>query len=162
MPKLNAIKFAHDITNKRCVESLASNTIGSGHRFGPDQKGCPCESRASGANMPIKSRMLKLKKVSNMSRAIYTQLPKSACDFRLKMLLTSLKLSMAPVDVVCCLRPARKPSGLSIKLSASCALVTNIELKESRPHSMQCSIMLGKLRIVHMGMASSGGSCESP
>jgi hypothetical protein len=34
------------------------NSAGSGQRLGPDQKGWPCESKLSGANMPSKSRML--------------------------------------------------------------------------------------------------------
>lgn len=58
IPRLNAIKLPQDITNIRWVLSCGLNAIGSGHRFGPDQKGCPCESIESAGNNPIKSRIL--------------------------------------------------------------------------------------------------------
>jgi hypothetical protein len=44
---LNAIRFAHEVINNKWIGSSELKEIGSGHLFGPDQNGWPCESVAS-------------------------------------------------------------------------------------------------------------------
>jgi hypothetical protein len=41
MPRVKAIKFAHDSTKRTCRGSLGSNAIGDGALLGPDQNGLP-------------------------------------------------------------------------------------------------------------------------
>ena len=43
----------------------------------------------------------------------------------------------------------------------TCAVLTKEPAKTSRAHSMQCSMRFGKFLSVHIGIWSSGGSCES-
>jgi hypothetical protein len=53
-------------------------------------------------------------------------------------------------------------SGALANDAASRIGLPNSDSNCSRDHSMQCSSRCGKLRSVHIGMDSSGGSAESP
>lgn len=78
------------------------------------------------------------------------------------MSLISSSTVLAPEEVVFFLNYSRKVLLSSMNDTALVALSVNKVLNLSRPHSIQCSIWFGKFLIVHIGIDSSGGSCESP
>mmetsp|Transcript_2864 Transcript_2864/g.10129 ORF Transcript_2864/g.10129 Transcript_2864/m.10129 type:complete len:200 (-) Transcript_2864:2051-2650(-) len=170
MPMFTARMLAVAMMKAMCTSSSRSRCAAVGKRFAPDQKGEPSSSLWSSGKLWMRLRMRSRKRSAKSSCAsvmhFWKVAPSAALTIR-RTLLRVLSASgtflrrAAPVPTSARIS-SRKATGSLTYFIADVHGSMNRSVNCARAHSMQWSMSDGKLRSVHMGMASSSSPACGP
>ena len=173
-----ASRFAVAITNAATSGSESAKLSGVGKRFGGTQNGLPSRVTWSRGNWWMRSRILWSKRRTQSSVASRTHAAKpparAAAAARAPAMSPSPSSPRSSLIALSTSLASMQKASASPRTRATCAAgsarysssapsgVTKRSSNAPRAHSMQCTIVDGKLRSVHMGIASPAGGSGSP